>query len=797
MKLSACLAAMALAFGAAHAWTFDASEVTPPDDIVGEHQPLQRTWTISSFAQLEQLYLAVPGRVFVELDPSLLPATEAPATEGPDVSHVVPGVVAGVTPGVVAGTTPGVVPGFVPGETPVGSEAAGTEAPATEGPGVPHVVPGVVAGVTPGVVAGTTPGVVPGFVPGEAPVGSEAAGTEAPATEGPGVPHVVPGVVAGVTPGVVAGTTPGVVPGFVPGEAPVGSEAAGTEAPATEGPGVPHVVPGVVAGVTPGVVAGTTPGVVPGFVPGEAPVGSEAAGTEAPATEGPGVPHVVPGVVAGVTPGVVAGTTPGVVPGFVPGEAPVGSEAAGTEAPATEGPGVPHVVPGVVAGVTPGVVAGTTPGVVPGFVPGEAPVGTVAGSGLDSNDISLVSETIEIPTMMLRKHHHRHHDNEDEDEQQGEETVVARIVITGNSTDLINMIEAAPLHPRRNDGLKLHLKNEDAYAEGYVLTYIYVFEKNLLRRVTTAFSGDVVLNDDVVTLDDAEADVKFACVGDANLYLESSTNATLASLEVEVTGSGLAQLEIPSVNLGGDFNVEVAGSGAVALITSSLIADDVKTTLSGSGNIVVDTSDLEAQKLDAAVYGSGVASFATVGSVDKETLTLSGPGQLLAGSIVARKSDVDVWGDGDMLVQVTDRLTVSTSVWGKVGYVNAPPTDVKIKGWWFWREASSIVYPAAVNKVLIYEPATVPSKHPVYYSIETAESALSDDPDYAFVSAESANVANLMTTSLSSVEQTAAASTGSQGLFYAFFGVGVVVVNVVAARSWAQRRVRRHYTRLL
>uniref|UniRef100_H3GPQ3 Putative auto-transporter adhesin head GIN domain-containing protein n=1 Tax=Phytophthora ramorum TaxID=164328 RepID=H3GPQ3_PHYRM len=789
MKLSACLAAMALAFGAAHAWTFDASEVTPPDDIVGEHQPLQRTWTISSFAQLEQLYLAVPGRVFVELDPSLLPATEAPATEGPDVSHVVPGVVAGVTPGVVAGTTPGVVPGFVPGETPVGSEAASTEAPATEGPGVPHVVPGVVAGVTPGVVAGTTPGVVPGFVPGEAPVGSEAAGTEAPATEGPGVPHVVPGVVAGVTPGVVAGTTPGVVPGFVPGEAPVGSEAAGTEAPATEGPGVPHVVPGVVAGVTPGVVAGTTPGVVPGFVPGEAPVGSEAAGTEAPATEGPGVPHVVPGVVAGVTPGVVAGTTPGVVPGFVPGEAPVGSEAAGTEAPATEGPGVPHVVPGVVAG--------TTPGVVPGFVPGEAPVGTVAGSGLDSNDISLVSETIEIPTMMLRKHHHRHHDNEDEDEQQGEETVVARIVITGNSTDLINMIEAAPLHPRRNDGLKLHLKNEDAYAEGYVLTYIYVFEKNLLRRVTTAFSGDVVLNDDVVTLDDAEADVKFACVGDANLYLESSTNATLASLEVEVTGNGLAQLEIPSVNLGGDFNVEVAGSGAVALITSSLTADDVKTTLSGSGNIVVDTSDLEAQKLDAAVYGSGVASFATVGSVDKETLTLSGPGQLLAGSIVARKSDVDVWGDGDMLVQVTDRLTVSTSVWGKVGYVNAPPTDVKIKGWWFWREASSIVYPAAVNKVLIYEPATVPSKHPVYYSIETAESALSDDPDYAFVSAESANVANLMTTSLSSVEQTAAASTGSQGLFYAFFGVGVVVVNVVAARSWAQRRVRRHYTRLL
>ncbi|KAE9285621.1 hypothetical protein PF001_g21825 [Phytophthora fragariae] len=252
---------------------------------------------------------------------------------------------------------------------------------------------------------------------------------------------------------------------------------------------------------------------------------------------------------------------------------------------------------------------------------------------------------------------------------------------------------------------------------------------------------------------------------------DGASNATLASLEVEVTGSGLVQLEIPSVNLEGCLDVEVAGSGSVALVTDALVAAEVKTTLSGSGNIVVDTSDLEAQKLDASVYGSGVSSFATAGAVDKETLTLSGPGQLLA---------------------------VSTSVWGKVGYVNAPPTDVKIKGWWFWREASSIVYPAAVNKVLIYEPVTVPAMYPVYYSIETAESALSDDPDYAFVSAEPSSLTNLMTTSLSSVQQAADATTSdSNGLFYAFVGVGVVVVNVVAARSWAQHCARRHYTRLL
>ncbi|KAF4318891.1 hypothetical protein G195_007420 [Phytophthora kernoviae 00238/432] len=527
MKIYTYVVAMALASGAVNAWTFDASDVAPPEDIVGEHQTLQRSWTISSYAQLEQLYVAVPGRVFVELDPSLLPATEAPETEAP--------------------------------------------------------------------------------------------------------------------------------------------------------------------------------------------------ATKAPETVAPA-----------------------------------------TKTPETEAPVVP--------------------------------VGSLAGSGSGWNDSSLSGETIEIPSMMLRKHHH--HKDEDEDEEQGEETVVAKIVVTGNSTDLLNMFDAVPLHPKRNDGLKFHLKNADAYGEGYVLTQIFLFNKNLLKRVTTTFSGDVVLNDDVVTLDNKEANLKLACVGDGNLFLESSANVSLSSLEVKVTGSGLAQVEIPSVILEGELYVEVAGSGSVAIISDALTADEVKSTLSGSGDIVVDTSSFEAQKLVASVYGSGITSFATAGAVQKETLTLSGPGQLLAGSIVAQRATADVWGNGEVLVQVTDKLTVSTSVWGKVGYVNDPPTDVKIKGWWFWREASSIVYPAAVNKVLIYEPATVPAKYPVYYSVETAASLLSNDPDYAFVStelAESSSVADLMTMSLSNMHKEA---TGSHGLFYAFIGVGVVVVNVVAARSWSQRRVRRHYTRL-
>ncbi|KAI9910352.1 hypothetical protein PsorP6_010209 [Peronosclerospora sorghi] len=665
LKLSAIVASFVVAFDTARAWTFNVSDVVSPDKMVGNHQPLQRTWTVSSFAQLQELYLAVPGPVFVDLHPSLLPTLEGGGKDDPSpLSPQVPGVVPGKTPGVIPGETPGVIPGKTPG---------------------------VIPGKTPGVVQVETPRVVPGETLG---------------------------VVPGETPGVVPGKTPGVVPGETPG---------------------------AVQGETSGVVPGKTPGVVPGETPGI-------------------VPGKTPGVVPGETPGIVQGETSGVVPGETPG---------------------------IVPGKTPGVIPGETPGAIPGVEPGKAPDAVRTGEfGSERSGPSLANGTVE-----LSKHHRRHNDIDDSPSR-NEETVVAMIIVSGNASDLLNMFEAAPLHPHRNDGLKLHLKNEDALAQGYVLTQIYLFDKNLLRRVTTAFHGDVVLSENVMTLNDTEADVKFASVGDGNLYVDCKSNVSLSSLQVEVTGSGLVQLSISSISLVTYLNVDVVGTAAFALITNALSADEVNTSLSGSGILVVSTSNFVAQKLASSVYGSGVASFATAGTVDKEFLALSGSGQLLAGSIVATRSTVHVGGDGEMLVQVSDKLTVSASVWGKVAYVNAPPAHIKIKGWWFWRDASTIVQPAAVNKVVIYDPVALPTKKPVYCLIETVESALSDEPDCSLVSAKNTYTTNGMTTSLSKVSPIDGTS-GPSGLLYAFLGAGVVVMNVVAARSWAQRRARRHYVPLL
>jgi len=91
------VAVYALALGVAQgALTIDSTPVAPPEDIIGEHQPLQKTWTISSVDELEKLHLLIPGRVFIDVEenlPTVAPIpveipTPTPAATTPDVASV-------------------------------------------------------------------------------------------------------------------------------------------------------------------------------------------------------------------------------------------------------------------------------------------------------------------------------------------------------------------------------------------------------------------------------------------------------------------------------------------------------------------------------------------------------------------------------------------------------------------------------------------------------------------------------------------------------------------------------------
>lgn len=435
------------------------------------------------------------------------------------------------------------------------------------------------------------------------------------------------------------------------------------------------------------------------------------------------------------------------------------------------------------------------------FVPIPIAAGSSSGSG------SSADATIELPVVNLRRHKDEE-DEEDKDDSEdigrcqrhkhrhGEpEPIVARIVISGNSSELLDLVEAVPLHPKRGDGLKLHLANQDADADGFILTHIYVYDRATLSAVTSAFDGAVVLGDDVLALDAPRDKLALAVVGNGDLFVSSPTvNASLASLDVVVTGNGGVQLQVAQLQVAKTLDVDVAGGGGVVLTADDVTAETVAASVTGSGAVVVETRGLlTADALDVSVFGSGVASISTSGQVYKEKLELSGSGSLLAGSVLATVADVSVWGSGEVLVQVSRKLTVSTSVWGAVGYIGALPEKVKIEGWWFWRSADSIVYPALANDVVAAQLSPLPSPYPTYYVVETRYSAHSDDPNVIVVHDEALDLMSATVAMARSVEE----STGLSTVAISAIGIAVLTVNVVAARSWAQHRVRRHYRRLL
>uniref|UniRef100_K3X9F8 Putative auto-transporter adhesin head GIN domain-containing protein n=1 Tax=Globisporangium ultimum (strain ATCC 200006 / CBS 805.95 / DAOM BR144) TaxID=431595 RepID=K3X9F8_GLOUD len=397
--------------------------------------------------------------------------------------------------------------------------------------------------------------------------------------------------------------------------------------------------------------------------------------------------------------------------------------------------------------------------------------------------------------MQLRRELRDHDSDDDSDDKKKKhhkptETVIAKIIVSGNSSDLINLFEVIPLHPKKDNGIKIHLKNQNAVAEGYVLTQIILTNKNHLRRLSTILSDDVVLGDSVLVENDEETSVKIATSGAGSVFVKSTADVSLSSMSIDVSGEGSVQIEVPSLKLQDSLVSNVAGNGNISVLAdASFKTREIKTAVSGSGNFVVQTKKLTAEDLTAAVYGNGAASFSSAGSVTTEMLTLSGAGKLLVGSIVAERSYVSVWGSGDVVVQATDKLKVTTTFSGSVGYVGERPKHVKTSKWLFWR--SEIVHPAESNEVLAYDVAAVPARYPLYYMVATKQVFYAEDPVIETVTDITPSYLAVVSTHLSTVAH------GPNG-FLIFSMVATTLVAVgLAVNSYQKRRVRRHYRPLV
>lgn len=420
--------------------------------------------------------------------------------------------------------------------------------------------------------------------------------------------------------------------------------------------------------------------------------------------------------------------------------------------------------------------------------------GSSSGSGSDLGVVNVGDLTTQLRRRELKEHDS---DDDSSDDKKSKkhlkptESVIAKIVVTGNSSALLELFEVIALHPSKENGLKIHLANKDASVEGFVLTQIILKNKNYLRHLSTVLSSDVVIGDGVFVEDDKETIVKISTSGPGSVFINSSANVTLNALSIDVAGSGAVQIDVPALKLKDTFDANVAGPGKIALLAdASFKSALIKTAVSGDGTLIVQTKMLKSDDLVAAVYGSGAASFASAGNVTTEKLTLSGSGKLLVGSIVAEKSSVSVWGSGDVIVQATDKLKVGTSFSGSVGYVGERPAKVKTNKWLFWR--SDIVHPAAENTVISYDPVTAPARYPLYFSLVTKQVFYSEDPIVKVATGSSTqSYLAVVTTHLSTVAH------GPNGfLIFSMVATTLVVVGL-AANSFQKRRVRRHYRPLV
>jgi hypothetical protein len=284
--------------------------------------------------------------------------------------------------------------------------------------------------------------------------------------------------------------------------------------------------------------------------------------------------------------------------------------------------------------------------------------------------------------------------------------------------------------------------------------------------------------------------VEIAAYGSGSVFVNSTADVTLEALTIDVSGEASVQIQVPSLKLVESLDANVAGPGKIALLAdASFKSSFIKTAVSGPGALVVETKKLTSEDLTAAVYGDGSTSIASAGNVTTEKLTLSGSGKLLVGSIVAKRSSVSVWGSGDVIVQVTEKLKVSTSFSGSVGYVNERPEKVKTSKWLFWR--SEIVYPVAENTVAKYDVVAAPARYPLYFSLVTKSVYHSEDPIVKETAGSSQSYLAVVSTHLSTVAH------GPNG-FLIFSMVATTLVAVgLAVNSFQKRRIRRHYRPLV
>jgi predicted ester cyclase len=120
--------------------------------------------------------------------------------------------------------------------------------------------------------------------------------------------------------------------------------------------------------------------------------------------------------------------------------------------------------------------------------------------------------------------------------------------------------------------------------------------------------------------------------------------------------------------------IEVSGAGRVE--AQQITTDDLRLVVNGAGSVTID--DLSADTLNAVASGNVEISLA--GSVDQQTIELSGASRYRAAELASRVATVTAAGASQATVRVSESLDAHVSGVSRVEYIGDPTVTQEISG---------------------------------------------------------------------------------------------------------------------
>jgi hypothetical protein len=260
------------------------------------------------------------------------------------------------------------------------------------------------------------------------------------------------------------------------------------------------------------------------------------------------------------------------------------------------------------------------------------------------------------------------------------DALIAKVVVSGDSEDLLNAFEVVSWNEHDADGVELRFKPGKVRYHGHLFTQILVGDKQTLKSIKSVASADVVISDDVLVNNDASAALELVSHGSGDVTVKSTQKLAVGTVYVTTYGSGDVEVNAESIDVSKSISLSAHGSGDVALVAKEIKTDQLNVKSSGSGDIYVQADNVVANTIGTVESGSGGVNFSRGGKCVKHVIKLSGSGSVAAGSIVSDFSDVVVSGSGSVLVQAKEKLVAKSSGSGSIEYVGVTPREVVVKG---------------------------------------------------------------------------------------------------------------------